>query len=56
MIKVDLSKSNGAYSASIAGSDMNSSVSSLGISEHALADIDSDISVDFRRKKPTQKR
>ena len=41
--------------ASSVGSEMNSSVSSVGVNESALAGMDSDISVDFRKKKREKK-
>ena len=41
--------------ASSVGSEMNSSVSSVGVNESALAGMDSDVSVDFRKKKQGKK-
>jgi hypothetical protein len=38
-----------------ASSEMNSSVSSVGVNESVLAGMDSDVSVDFRKKKQVKK-
>ena len=42
-------------SMSVASSEMNSSVSSMGVNESALAGMDSDVSVDFRKRKNLKK-
>ena len=47
MIKV--SKESSVISS--VGSEMNSSVSSVGVNESVLAGMDSDVSVDFRKRK-----
>ena len=43
-------------SMSVASNEMNSSVSSVGVNESALAGMDSNVSVDFMKRKNVKKR
>ena len=53
--KASVIKMEKDVSMSVASSEMNSSVSSVGINESALAGMDSDVSVDFRKRKNLKK-
>ena len=49
--KASVIKMEKDVSMSMVSSEMNSSISSVGVNESALAGMDSDVSVDFRKRK-----